>query len=140
MTAPLYLFTEVKGMICVAWILNFWLKAFATALIVALSWGIFWAKIAISLLNSSLVTLTGITSSTSILGSVIVPVLSTHSTLTRANVSTLFISWSITWERAKRIAANAKAIVVNKYRPSGIIPIIAASIETILSAKFKWFT
>ena len=49
-------------------------------------------KIEISLLNSSLVTLTGITSSTSILGSVIVPVLSTHSTLTRANVSTLFIS------------------------------------------------
>ena len=35
------------------------------------------------------------------------------------------------------VAANAKAIVVNKYRPSGIIPIIAASIETILSAKFK---
>ena len=78
--------------------------------------------------------------STLIFGSVIVPVLSTQSTLTRAKVSTLFISWSITCFRARRTAESANAIVVKRYKPSGIIPIIAASMETILRYKDMWLT
>ncbi|CPR97145.1 Uncharacterised protein [Chlamydia trachomatis] len=92
----------------------------------------FLAKSAMMLLKSPVKFLLLTAFSTAIFGSVIVPVLSTQRTFTRAKVSTLFISCSITSCRANRIAARAKAIVVNKYSPSGIIPIKAASMEVIL--------
>ena len=74
----------------------------------------------------------GIMSLTLIEFSVIVPVLSTQSTLTRASVSILFISWSKTFCFARRIALTAIATLARRYNPSGIIPITAATIEVIL--------
>ena len=62
-------------------------------------------------------------------GSVIVPVLSTHSTSTLASVSILFISCSNTLFFASRMVLNANAIVVSRYSPSGIMPMIAATVD-----------
>jgi len=64
---------------------------------------------------------------------VIVPVLSTHKTSTLARLSILFISCRITFFLASFPALIAKATVVNKYKPSGIIPINADTIELTLS-------
>ena len=70
---------------------------------------------------------------TCIPGSVIVPVLSTHNTLTRASVSMHFISWIKTFFCARRTEDTAIATLESKYNPSGIIPMIAATIPVILS-------
>ena len=70
---------------------------------------------------------------TSIILVVIVPVLSIHKTSVLAKLSILFISWSKTFFSASLIALSASATVVNKYSPSGIIPINADTILTTLS-------
>ena len=57
------------------------------------------------------------------------PVLSTHSTSTRARVSIDFISWSNTLFCASRIAESAKVTDASRNSPSGIIPITAAAID-----------
>ena len=77
----------------------------------------------------------GIMSLTLIEFSVIVPVLSTQSTLTRASVSILFISWSRTFLWASLIELTANATLASRYNPSGIIPRTAATMETILFRK-----
>ena len=45
----------------------------------------------------------------------------------------LFISCNKTRCLAKRLALTARATLAKRYRPSGIIPKIAATIEVILS-------
>ena len=64
---------------------------------------------------------------------VIVPVLSTHKTSTLARLSMLFISCKMTLFLASFPALIANETVVNKYKPSGIIPINADTIEFTLS-------
>ena len=64
--------------------------------------------------------------------SVIVPVLSTHSTSTRASVSMQFMSWVSTRRRASRIMPTARATLVSRYNPSGIMPISAATVVSTL--------
>ena len=61
-------------------------------------------------------------SSTPIVLSVIVPVLSTHKTLTRASVSILFMSWRSTFFCANFIALTANAMLASRKSPSGIMP------------------
>ena len=73
-----------------------------------------------------------------IVGSVIVPVLSTHSTSTRASASILFISCSSTFRLASFMVLRASAIVVSKYNPSGIIPMIAATVAVTLRRIVSW--
>ena len=70
--------------------------------------------------------------------SVMVPVLSTHSTLTRASVSMLRISCSSTFFWASLIELTASATLASRYNPSGIIPITAATIDTMLSRNVSW--
>ena len=72
---------------------------------------------------------------TDILLAVIVPVLSTHNTSILAKVSILFISCSKTFFLPRFIALIARATVTNKYNPSGIIPIVAPTIEVIATLK-----
>ena len=64
---------------------------------------------------------------TVILLSVIVPVLSTQRVSTRASVSILFMSCKRTLRRARRIALIANETLASKKSPSGIIPIIEAT-------------
>lgn len=73
----------------------------------------------------------GITSCTSILGSVMVPVLSTHSTSTRARVSMQFMSWTSTFCCASFMADTAMATLVSRYSPSGIMPMSAATVDSV---------
>ena len=82
---------------------------------------------------------TGITSLTSISGSVIVPVLSRQSIFTLAKVSIHFISCKSTFLRASLPALTAKATLVKRYIPSGIIPTTAATVADILSLKLYPF-
>ena len=63
---------------------------------------------------------------------VMVPVLSTHSTSTRASVSMQFISCVSTRRPARRIIPTASATLVSRYNPSGIIPISAATVLSTL--------
>ena len=65
-------------------------------------------------------------------GWVMVPVLSTHSTSTLAKASMLFMSWSRTFRPARRTVLRARAAVVSRYRPSGIMPMMAAIMDTML--------
>ena len=58
------------------------------------------------------------------------PVLSTHSTSTRARVSMAFISWINVRFRARRTTLTASATLVSKNSPSGIMPMRAATVET----------
>ncbi len=58
------------------------------------------------------------------------PVLSTHSTSTRARVSMAFISWISVRFRASRTTLTARATLVSRNSPSGIMPIRAATVET----------
>ena len=60
--------------------------------------------------------------------SVIVPVLSTQRVSTRASVSMQFISRVSTLRRARRIMLTAKATLVSRYSPSGIMPMSAATV------------
>ena len=69
---------------------------------------------------------------TSIVFSVIVPVLSTHKTFTLAKVSIHFISCTRTFFDASRTTLTTNATLASKYKPSGIIPITAATIEVML--------
>ena len=48
-----------------------------------------------------------------------VPVLSTHTTSTRASTSTAASSWMRAWRRPRRSAPTAKATLVSSTRPSG---------------------
>ena len=65
--------------------------------------------------------------------SVMVPVLSTQSTSTRASVSIPLSSWIRVCRLASRITPTASATLVSKYSPSGIIPTNAATVETTAS-------
>ena len=75
----------------------------------------------------------GITLSTTMSGSVMVPVLSTQSTSTRARVSMLFMSWTRTRWRLSFWADTARATLVSRYSPSGIMPMRAATVPSVLS-------
>ena len=77
----------------------------------------------------------GTASATSILLSVTVPVLSTHSVSTRASVSMLFMSWSMILRRASMTELVASVTLTRRYSPSGIIPMTAATMLTTLSLK-----
>ena len=46
-----------------------------------------------------------------------------------------FMLWTSTFCRERRITLTASATLVKRYRPSGIIPTMAATMETILSQK-----
>ena len=70
---------------------------------------------------------------TSISGTVMVPVLSTHSTFTRASVSIHFMSWISTFCFPSLITDTTIATLARRYRPSGIIPRIAATMPVTLS-------
>ena len=72
----------------------------------------------------------GTTSRTCIWGLVTVPVLSTHSTSTRARVSMAFISWISVRFRASRTTLTARATLVSRNSPSGIMPMRAATVLT----------
>ena len=73
-------------------------------------------------------------SSTVILGSVIVPVLSTQSVSTRASVSMQPISWTSVRRLASRITLATSARLVSRYSPSGIMPTIEPTVEVTASA------
>ena len=75
----------------------------------------------------------GMTFFTLIVLSVIVPVLSTQSTSTRANVSIHFILCTSTFCVARRMTLTANATLASRYSPSGIIPMTAATVEVTLS-------
>ena len=64
----------------------------------------------------------------SMTASVMVPVLSTHSTSTRARFSIQVMSWVKTRFRARRRTLTASATLVSRYSPSGIIPMRAATV------------
>ena len=83
----------------------------------------------------------GTTSRTCIWGLVTVPVLSTHSTSTRARVSMAFISWISVRFRASRTTLTARATEVSRNSPSGIMPMRAATMEiTDCRSPRSWFT
>ena len=73
--------------------------------------------------------------STCMSGPVIVPVLSTQSTSTRARASIHFMFWTRTSFFASLKAETTMAMLAVMYRPSGIIPRIAATIEVTLLLK-----
>ena len=75
----------------------------------------------------------GMTFFTLIVLSVIVPVLSTQSTSTRASVSMHFILCTSTFCIARRMTLTANATLASRYSPSGIIPMTAATVEVTLS-------
>ena len=77
----------------------------------------------------------GIICCTAILFFVIVPVLSTQSTLTLASVSTHTISCTTTFFFPSRITLTTRATLASRYKPSGIIPTRAAITATTLSFK-----
>lgn len=77
----------------------------------------------------------GITLFTCMAFSVMVPVLSTHSTLTRASVSMHFMSWTRTFLDESRTTLTASATLARRYSPSGIMPMTAATMETMLLVK-----
>ena len=60
------------------------------------------------------------------------PVLSTHSTSTRASVSMQFMSWTSTRRLVSFMAEAATATLVSRYSPSGIIPTNAATVCSTL--------
>ena len=64
----------------------------------------------------------------SMTASVMVPVLSTQRTSTRARFSMQFMSWVRTRFRARRRTLTASATLVSRYRPSGIMPMRAATV------------
>ncbi len=70
-----------------------------------------------------------IKSSKAIVPSVRVPVLSKHTTSTRARPSTAGSCCTRTWRRASVTAATPKATLVNSTRPCGTMPTSAATVE-----------
>ena len=66
-------------------------------------------------------------------GSVMVPVLSTQRVSTRARVSTQFMSRTRTFRRDRRMTLRTRATLVRRYSPSGIMPMRAETVETMLS-------
>ena len=82
----------------------------------------------------------GIRFATSIFGSVMVPVLSTHSTSTRASDSMQFISCTSTFRFDSFSAEAAMATLVSRYSPSGIIPTSAETVPSVLSRIPRWST
>ena len=71
-------------------------------------------------------------------GWVMVPVLSTHSTSTRARDSMQFISCTSTRCRVSFMADTARAMLVSRYSPSGIMPTRAATVDWALLVKLMW--
>ena len=67
--------------------------------------------------------------STIILFSVMVPVLSTQSTSTRASVSIQSISWTSVFLCARRMTPAIRAMEVRRYSPSGIIPMMEPTVD-----------
>ena len=100
-----------------------------TAFIVSLSPLIFPATSAIIAVTLSR---QNTTSLTDISGLVIVPVLSTQSTLTLASVSTQFISCTSTLFPASLLTLTTSATLASRYNPSGIMPTSDATIDTTL--------
>ena len=70
----------------------------------------------------------GIKSLTSIIPSVNVPVLSKHNVSTLASVSIQYNSCTNTFDLDSLITLTAKTVLVRRMSPSGIIPIIAATV------------
>ena len=66
-----------------------------------------------------------------------VPVLSKQIVSTRANVSIQYNSWTNTFLLANLIDDIANTVLVNKTKPSGIVPINAATVDKIASLKDK---
>ncbi len=66
--------------------------------------------------------------------SVTVPVLSTQSTSTRARVSMQPISWTRVFFWASRTTPATSAMLVSRYRPSGIMPMREATVAMTPSA------
>ena len=62
------------------------------------------------------------------------PVLSRHSTSTRARSSIEYSDCTSVCRRARRTTPTASATLVKSTSPSGIMPIIAATVETTLSS------
>ena len=69
-----------------------------------------------------------IISLTSIIPSVIVPVLSRHNTSVLASVSIQYNSWTKTLYLPSLITDTARTVLVKRTNPSGIIPIRAATV------------
>ena len=67
--------------------------------------------------------------------SVIVPVLSKHATSTLASISIQYKSCTNTFFLDNLITLTARTVEVSKTNPSGIIPIIPATVEVIASLK-----
>ena len=84
---------------------------------------------------SSLDTFFGIKFSTSIEPSVRVPVLSKHKVSTLAKVSIQYRSCTNTLDLESLITLTAKTVLVSRTNPSGIIPIIAATVWTTESLR-----
>ena len=74
----------------------------------------------------------GTTALTCISFSVMVPVLSTQSTSARARASIHFMSCTSTFREASRMTLTTNATLASRYSPSGIMPITAATMETML--------
>ena len=81
---------------------------------------------------------TGRTSATSIVPSVMVPVLSRHSTSTRASTSMAASSWTSVRRRARRTTPAAKATLVSSTRPSGTMATMPPTAETSASRQSGW--
>jgi hypothetical protein len=64
-----------------------------------------------------------------------VPVLSTHKTSTRASVSIEFMSWTRVFFWASRTTDTARATLVSRYSPSGIMPMREATTAGTASKK-----
>ena len=66
-----------------------------------------------------------------------VPVLSTQRISTRDKVSIPFMLLSRTFSLANLTAPRASAKVIKRYKPSGIIPIKAPTVEVTLSLRLS---
>ena len=51
----------------------------------------------------------------------------------------LFMSWSRTLRPARRMVLRARAAVVSRYKPSGIMPMTAAIMDTMLVRRVSRF-
>ncbi len=87
--------------------------------------------------SMSFAPLSGTTSFTFIVPSVIVPVLSKQSTLTLANISIEYISFTSVFFVPSLITPTASVILVNKYIPEGIIATSEPAIERTLSSNVE---
>ena len=88
----------------------------------------------VAIISSTFILLLSTTvSTTSIVPSVMVPVLSRHSTSVHDSISIPCNFWISTFFLAIFNTPAVKAIEVSKTKPSGIIPIIPATVDSIAS-------